>query len=59
MASRSRRRYCACGSSSNGADTDPVWPRGVAVRTYEPGDAEAVKRLLDGAYLAWDEATFR
>jgi ribosomal protein S18 acetylase RimI-like enzyme len=38
----------------DGSDPDPVWPDGVTVRTYEPGDAARVKRLLDAAYLAWD-----
>jgi GNAT superfamily N-acetyltransferase len=32
----------------------PEWPPGIAVRTFEPGDAEAVHALLDEAYLAWD-----
>ena len=39
----------------DGADPDPVWPGSVAVRRYEPGGAEAVKRLVDEAYLAWDQ----
>jgi ribosomal protein S18 acetylase RimI-like enzyme len=38
----------------DGSDPDPVWPDGVTIRTYEPADAEAVKQLLDEAYLAWD-----
>jgi ribosomal protein S18 acetylase RimI-like enzyme len=29
-------------------------PGGVAIRTFRPDDAEAVHRLLDGAYGAWD-----
>ena len=33
---------------------EPVWPDGVAVRTYAPEDAPAVTALLDEAY-AWDE----
>ena len=36
------------------SDPDPVWPSETTVRTYEPGDAEAVKKLLDEAYAAWD-----
>ena len=32
----------------------PVWPAGIAVRAFEPADAEAVHRLLDEAYRAWD-----
>jgi mycothiol synthase len=35
-------------------DPVPVWPAGVAVRTYEPSDAERVHALLDEAYGAWD-----
>ena len=30
----------------------PAWPLGVAVRTFEPEDARAVKGLLDEAYAA-------
>jgi len=30
----------------------PQWPDGVGVRTFDPGDAAAVKRLLDEAYAA-------
>jgi ribosomal protein S18 acetylase RimI-like enzyme len=34
----------------------PTWPEGVALRTYERGDAVAVKTLLDDAYTAWDDS---
>ncbi len=37
-----------------GAEPDPEWPAGIAVRTFEPGDAEAVHALLDEAYRGWD-----
>ena len=37
-----------------GDDPPPAWPGGVAVRTYEPRDAEAVHSLLIEAYSAWD-----
>lgn len=30
------------------------WPDGLNVRSYEPGDAPAVKALLDEAYGGWD-----
>ena len=33
---------------------EAVWPEGVGVRTYRPGDAATVLALLDEAY-AWDE----
>ena len=39
----------------DGADPDPVWPAGISIRTYEAPDAGPVKRLLDEAYLSWDE----
>ncbi|HWE80734.1 MAG TPA: GNAT family N-acetyltransferase [Gaiellaceae bacterium] len=29
-------------------------PEGIAIRTFEPADAESVHRLLDDSYLAWD-----
>ncbi len=32
----------------------PAWPSGIAVRTFEPADAEAVQAMLDEAYRAWD-----
>jgi mycothiol synthase len=32
----------------------PGWPEGIAARTFEPGDGEAVHALLDEAYRAWD-----
>lgn len=32
----------------------PVWPDGIAVRTYRADDAPAVVELLDRAYGAWD-----
>ncbi|HWD37313.1 MAG TPA: GNAT family N-acetyltransferase [Fimbriimonas sp.] len=38
----------------HGGDPAPVWPAGVAVRTYEPSDGERVHALLDEAYSAWD-----
>jgi mycothiol synthase len=38
----------------DGDDPAPAWPRGIAVATYEPGDAESLHRLLDDVYLAWD-----
>lgn len=30
-------------------------PDGIAIRTYTDPDADRVRELLDGAYLAWDE----
>jgi ribosomal protein S18 acetylase RimI-like enzyme len=35
-------------------EAEPTWPAGIAVRTFEPGDAAAVHTLLDEAYRAWD-----
>jgi ribosomal protein S18 acetylase RimI-like enzyme len=35
-------------------EQEPAWPRGTAVRTFEPGDASAVHALLDDAYRGWD-----
>jgi GNAT superfamily N-acetyltransferase len=32
----------------------PVWPDGIAVRTFERRDARAVHELLDEAYAGWD-----
>jgi ribosomal protein S18 acetylase RimI-like enzyme len=32
----------------------PRFPRGVTVRTFDPGDAESVHELLDECYGAWD-----
>ncbi len=34
---------------------EPVWPDGVAARTYAETDAPAVKALLDRAYGGWDD----
>lgn len=34
---------------------EPRWPDDVTLRTYERGDAVAVKALLDEAYSAWDD----
>jgi mycothiol synthase len=42
-----------------GDDSAPVWPDGVSIRTYEPGDAETVHALLDEAYSSWDERYVR
>jgi mycothiol synthase len=39
----------------DGANPDPVWPADIEVRMYEPRDSGPVKRLLDEAYLAWDD----
>jgi ribosomal protein S18 acetylase RimI-like enzyme len=39
----------------NGDLPEPVWAEGVAVRTYEEADGERVHKLLDDAYLGWDE----
>ena len=36
-------------------EPDPVWPDGVRVRAFEPGDARTVHDLLDEAYSAWDD----
>ena len=33
---------------------EPEWPPRIAVRTFEPADAEAVHAMLDEAYRAWD-----
>ena len=38
----------------SGGLAEPVWSAGIAVRTFEPGDAQAVHDLLDEAYGAWD-----
>ncbi len=35
---------------------DPVPPAGIAFRTFETADAEAVHSLLDEAYSAWDKS---
>jgi ribosomal protein S18 acetylase RimI-like enzyme len=35
-------------------EQEPEWPRGIAVRTFETGDASAVHALLDDAYRGWD-----
>jgi ribosomal protein S18 acetylase RimI-like enzyme len=35
-------------------EQEPEWPRGAAVRTFEPGDASAVHAALDDAYRGWD-----
>jgi ribosomal protein S18 acetylase RimI-like enzyme len=35
-------------------EPEPAWPDGVAVRTFEPVDGEAVHMLLDEAYRGWD-----
>ncbi|MBV8480265.1 MAG: GNAT family N-acetyltransferase [Actinobacteria bacterium] len=40
----------------DGGSPAPTWPAGVHVRTYEAGDAAAVKALLDHAYAGWDDA---
>jgi ribosomal protein S18 acetylase RimI-like enzyme len=37
-----------------GNEPEPMWPDGIAVRTFERADAEPVQRLLDVAYRAWD-----
>jgi ribosomal protein S18 acetylase RimI-like enzyme len=34
---------------------EPVWPQGVAVRTYTDADAERVHALLDEQYAGWDQ----
>lgn len=33
---------------------EPVWPDGVAVRTYTDADGKQVQALLDDAYAGWD-----
>jgi ribosomal protein S18 acetylase RimI-like enzyme len=35
---------------------DPVWPDGVAVRSYSDADAERVHALLDTEYAGWDRS---
>jgi ribosomal protein S18 acetylase RimI-like enzyme len=35
-------------------EPEPVWPKGIAVRTFEPDDAAAIHALLDQAYRGWD-----
>jgi ribosomal protein S18 acetylase RimI-like enzyme len=35
-------------------EQEPEWPRGIAARTFELDDAEAVHALLDEAYRRWD-----
>jgi mycothiol synthase len=37
-----------------GAVEERAWPAGIAVRTFEPSDADKVHGLLDDAYRAWD-----
>jgi GNAT superfamily N-acetyltransferase len=37
-----------------GAEAEPAWPDGVAVRSFERDDAGPVQALLDEAYSAWD-----
>jgi ribosomal protein S18 acetylase RimI-like enzyme len=34
---------------------EPVWPQGVAVRTYTDADSERVHALLDEQYAGWDQ----
>ena len=34
----------------------PRWPDDVTVRTFESGDGEPVKALLDASYAGWDDA---
>jgi mycothiol synthase len=34
---------------------EPVWTRGVAVRTYTDADGERVQQLLDTVYAGWDK----
>jgi mycothiol synthase len=38
----------------DGDESQPSWPDGIAVRTYEPADAYAVQALLDEAYREWN-----
>jgi ribosomal protein S18 acetylase RimI-like enzyme len=35
--------------------TEPVWPAGLSLRSYEPADGERVHALLDEAYAGWDD----
>jgi GNAT superfamily N-acetyltransferase len=39
----------------NGDLPEPHWPDGVALRSYDPADAEGVHELLDDAYGGWDD----
>jgi ribosomal protein S18 acetylase RimI-like enzyme len=36
------------------SEEPPDWPEGIAARTFEPADAQAVHTLLDEAYRGWD-----
>src|SRR5438094_2229870 len=38
---------------------EPSLPDGVTLRTYTDADANAVRELLDEAYLGWDDAYVR
>jgi mycothiol synthase len=43
----------------SGGLAEPGWSAGLAVRTFQPADSQAVHDLLDEAYCAWDRHYLR